>query len=108
MQEKKILLTGNDCYALRCSLLHEDRNNLSAQEKKKALERFKFLVPPKGIIIHKYSRDESLQLQVDLFCRDVIEGIEKWEEHIKDKKQIQEKIKNLLMIVFLEDTALSL
>ena len=107
-QNKRVFLTGNDCYALKCSLLHEGGNDISEKKKKETLEKFKFLIPPRGIVIHNYFKDGTLQLQVELFCRDILEGVEKWEEHIKDKEQIQEKMKDLLMIAFLKDTALNL
>lgn len=98
-----IFLTGSDCYALRCSLLHEGRDDISEQKIQETLEKFKFVSLPQGNIIHNNRVGEMLQLQVDIFCNDILEGIENWEEHIKDNKQIQEKMTNLLIITFPEE-----
>jgi hypothetical protein len=68
-------LTGSDCYALRCAFLHEGRENITEQRAQQVLESFKFIVPPSGWTVHMNQENNSLQLQVDIFCRDVIEGV---------------------------------
>ncbi|MBN2771358.1 MAG: hypothetical protein JXR90_11740 [Spirochaetes bacterium] len=36
------MLSGNDCYALRCSILHEGSDDISTQKKKDILDKFYF------------------------------------------------------------------
>ena len=77
-QSSSPFLTGNDCYALRCAFLHEGRDDISRQKAKEALERFLFVVPPHGWEIHCNMINGGLQLQVDIFCRDVERGVTEW------------------------------
>lgn len=71
-------LSGDDCYALRCSLLHEGRDETSHQSASNALDRFQFIAPQSGMMIHCNQVDAKLQLQVDVFCRHICEGISEW------------------------------
>jgi hypothetical protein len=71
-------LSGDDCYALRCSVLHEGRDETSHQWASDALDRFQFVAPLKGWTIHCNQADTKLQLQVDIFCRDICRGVQNW------------------------------
>lgn len=73
-----VFLRGEDCYALRCALLHEGSHDISEQRAQKVLENFSFVVPPKGWQVHMNQMNTSLQLQVDIFCRDICESVHKW------------------------------
>jgi len=84
-------LSGDDCYALRCSVLHEARDETSHQLAHDALERFQFVVPDPGMEIHNNTVDTKLQLQLDIFCRDLCDGVADWLKGIvvgsdKDKR----------------------
>lgn len=79
-KQQHIFLSGEDCYALRCSLLHEGSSDISRQRAKKALENFNFRIPREGIFIHKNKLDQTLQLQVDVFCQDICEAAKAWME----------------------------
>ena len=46
--QNKVFLSGRDCYALRCSFLHQGISDISHQDIKDALDHFKFLEPIKG------------------------------------------------------------
>ena len=60
-------------------LLHGGTDDISGQEVSKALERFHFVSPPSGGgIIHCNQSGSALQLQVDIFCRDICEGVNQW------------------------------
>jgi hypothetical protein len=72
-----IFLSGDDCYALRCSLLHEGRDNTAHQRSHDSLERFQFIAPS-GFVIHCNQANQKLQLQVDIFCRDICKGARDW------------------------------
>ena len=77
-KEEHIFLCGEDCYALRCALLHEGSDDISEQRAQKVLEEFNFVVPPSGWTVHKNQSNNSLQLQVDIFCRDVCSSVNSW------------------------------
>lgn len=74
-----VFLHPEDCYALRCALLHSGTDEIADQEIAKALQRFHFVVPPLGGgVIHCNQRQSALQLQVDIFCRDLCDGVSQW------------------------------
>src|SRR5687768_8735608 len=49
MRDKYKFLSGDDCYALRCSLLHEGVSRISHQRAKEILDDFQFNIPRPGI-----------------------------------------------------------
>ena len=71
-------LSGDDCYALRCSLLHEGRVEIFHQRARDVLDRFQFVAPRPGRTVHCNQVNTKLQLQVDIFCRDICKGIATW------------------------------
>lgn len=73
-----VFLSGADVYALRCAFLHEGREDISEQKAQKALSRFHFVTPSRGMVVHNNRSNDVLQLQVDIFCEDVCEGVERW------------------------------
>ncbi len=83
-----IFLTGNDCYALRCAYLHEGKSDIVEQRVRDVLEDFEFLIPSNGWKIHNNQKNNKLQLQVDIFCQDILNGINKW---LKDSSSDPEK-----------------
>lgn len=95
---KHTFLNGSDCYALRCALLHEGVGDISAQKAQSVLARFHFVFPPQGGMIHCNQFNDALQLQVDIFCKDVCEGITAWLKDINENKEIQGRLENVLKI----------
>ena len=76
---RKVFLCGGDCYALRCSYLHEGRNNILNQRAQKVLDDFPFITPPgNGMRVHMNQVNSTLQLQVDIFAMDVAEAVDAW------------------------------
>ncbi|WP_305843082.1 hypothetical protein [Photobacterium leiognathi] len=65
---KHVFLSAEDCYALRCSFLHEGISKIEEQKARKALEDFHFITPLPGMNIHCNQSGNSLQLQVDVLC----------------------------------------
>jgi hypothetical protein len=98
--ETHVLLSGNDCYALRCSFLHEGNDNIIEQNKRQALESFHFIAPlSDGSIIHRNKVCDVLQLQVDLFCDDICLAVEEWINDMSSAKpEVIEKFRDLLTI----------
>ena len=91
-------LTGEDCYALRCSLLHEGTTNVVEQRARQALEQFRFVAPKRGVIVHRNQRNNMLQLQVDLFCQDMCDAVREWEKSVGSQDGIAKRAKNLLIV----------
>ena len=71
-------LCGRDCYALRCAFLHQGDFDVTDQRARLALEQFRFVVPPNGLVIHNNRINDALQLQVSNFCEDICVGVEAW------------------------------
>lgn len=76
-----VFLSAEDCYALRCSYIHAGSDDISNERIRKALNDFHFLAPAQGSLIHRNQSNHTLQLQVDIFCSDVVTAVESWLEH---------------------------
>ncbi|MFA5172050.1 MAG: hypothetical protein WC426_10835 [Sulfuriferula sp.] len=96
--EQHVFLHGEDCYALRCSYLHEGGSNIEDQRAKKALEDFHFITPKQGCLIHCNQSNNTLQLQVDVFCNQIADAVDKWFESMKDNNDVQQRMAGLLLI----------
>lgn len=98
--KKHVFLSGNDCYALRCSLLHEGGENIEEQKAREALDNFHFIEPPpNGNIFHKIQSNRSLLLQVDIFCNDVANAVDEWaKSDSANTPEVLERMNGLLKI----------
>jgi len=96
----QVFLSPSDCYALRCAILHEGRDVILEQNAREALDRFHFIEPPpRGIQIHcNRINNNILQLQVDIFCNDMINGLRKWQQNIHKIPDIEQRFKNILKV----------
>jgi hypothetical protein len=94
----QIFLSPSDCYALRCALLHQGSEEITGQSARKALDRFRFIEPPPSGQIHCNRIRDVLQLQVDIFCNDVLSGLRKWLQDIQGNSSIEQCIGNILKI----------
>jgi hypothetical protein len=97
-------LTGNDCYALRCALLHEGSDSTSRQRAREVIESYKFIISGN----HKLKFTEcvfdgkilpnSLVLNVEIFCNDICQAARIWlleslsKPHLKEKLELSLKI----------------
>ncbi|NOT66114.1 MAG: hypothetical protein HOP06_08840 [Methylotenera sp.] len=95
---KRVFLHGEDCYALRCCYLHEGGSNIEMQRAQKALEDFHFITPIPGCHIHCNQSNNTLQLQVDIFCNDIADSVDQWLSSVNDDADIRKRINNLLII----------
>lgn len=91
-------ISPSDCYALRCALLHEGREEIVDQRARDALDRFHFIEPPPNRQIHLNQINNILQLQVDVFCKDVLEGLAQWRKDIQGTLDIEQRISNVLQV----------
>jgi len=93
-----VFLSGADCYALRCAFLHEGRDEITEQRAREALERFHFVEPAPNRYIHCNQRNQVLQLQVDVFCRHILEGFSSWIGEASNCMEIRERMREILRI----------
>ncbi|WP_404335878.1 hypothetical protein [Planococcus rifietoensis] len=91
-------LSGMDCYALRCSLLHQFETDITQQGARKVLENFTFVQPQVFGPIHMNQINNQLQLQVDVFCLDILLSVEQWLGEYKEDEAINERAENLMEI----------
>jgi hypothetical protein len=73
-----VFLSGDDCYALRCTYLHEGDFDILGQPAQNVLERFHFVASASGKMMHCNQINQILQLQVDLFCEEICSAVEDW------------------------------
>lgn len=97
-RERHVFLHGEDCYALRCSYLHEGGSNIEEQRAQKALDDFHFITPRQGMHVHCNQSNNTLQLQVDVFCSQMADAVDKWFESIQGNSDVQPRIGGLLVI----------
>ena len=80
-EQSRVFLSGEDCYALRCAFLHEGDFEINGQKIRQVLDRFHFVVPKSGTRhrnLFNTGEWTILELQVDMFCKEVCEAIERW------------------------------
>lgn len=98
-REEVTFLSGSDCYALRCSYLHEGGSDITQQNAREALSNFHFITPPpKGSVVHCNKFDDALQLQVDIFCNEMADAADRWFESVQGDEKIMSRIEALLLI----------
>jgi hypothetical protein len=96
-------LSGNDCYALRCSLLHQGKDDISSQRMQDVLEQYVFLTSGSHCNLFKDCefngiKKSFLQLNVATFCNDICIAVETWLQANSDNQSIRERIHNTLEI----------
>lgn len=99
-------LSGEDCYALRCSYLHEGTGNIENQNAKEVLDRIEFITNGPHLNYFencqfgnsKYDGKTFLILSNVQFCNDIIEAAQKWIFDNKDNKDFQQNINDMLLI----------
>jgi hypothetical protein len=105
-EQYKNYFSGEDCYALRCSFLHEGSGSTENQKVKDVLDRFVFISD--GAHCNrfdnclfgdsKYDGKNFLQLSTKIFCQDIIDATNKWLNDVKDNSSIQTNMAEMLDI----------
>ncbi|MFJ5886860.1 hypothetical protein [Streptomyces californicus] len=81
-------LSGKDCYALRCALLHEGTAEIATQSAREVLDRFYFCTPgPQGNRWHQNQVGGALLLMVDEFAADILEAARSWWASLEPAQQ---------------------
>lgn len=95
-QKYSPMFSSEDCYSFRCSCLHQGLDTYTSLSQ----ERIHFIIPPpKNNIVHLNKLNNALQMQIDIFCKDMIQAVDSWYEKIgKNNPDIQSRIKNLIKV----------
>jgi hypothetical protein len=104
--EYDTFLSGDDCYALRCSYLHEGIDDIQKQKARKNLSHIKFLHEGShkcyiGSIVggdKKYEGAPTLILSVNPFCIDIVNAGRQWLSDVSSNPKVLEEMKNTLKV----------
>jgi hypothetical protein len=66
--------SGEDCWGLRCAMLHQGR----LEPHKGAYKRILFIEPHSGMTLHNNVLNDALNIDVTRFAFDMIESAEQW------------------------------
>ena len=94
---KHTFLHPADCFALRCAVLHSSDDSITEQRAKEVLERFQFVKPSLNFS-HCNQSGSTLQLQVDVFCAEIIDGVRHWLDDIRGNTEIENRIVSRMKI----------
>lgn len=81
----KITVTGGVCYSFRNRMLHQGRNN----HQDLGFSKIAFTEPGSPISIRNGVMNDVLCLDLDRFCRDVIEGAGDWLASVKNEESFK-------------------
>jgi hypothetical protein len=93
-----VFLAGGDAYALRCAYLHEGSDDVLNHRARIALDSFHFITPPKTGLVHCNQSNNLLQLQIDLFCKDICDGVSQWINDTKNNAGVKAESGGLLVV----------
>lgn len=93
--EEFTFMSGGDCYALRCALLHEGRDDITSQKARRdVLSKITFSTTGS----HRCHINGILILNLQAFCSEICQGVKSWNEDYQDSSDVQDAIKELLII----------
>ncbi|MFJ4711275.1 hypothetical protein [Streptomyces sp. NPDC088785] len=97
-REEVKFLSGKDCYALRCALLHEGSDKTTAHEVRDALDDFHFCTPGRlGNSVHMNKSGRALNLMVDTFALDMLAGARTWWATLPSEEQDAARARQIIM-----------
>jgi hypothetical protein len=96
-------LSGNDCFALRCSLLHQGKDDISDQRKRKVLEHYVFLTSGSHCNLIRDCffngiKKSFLQLNVGNFCGDICNAAQVYLDKIASDPSAVKRIRETIEI----------
>ncbi len=90
-----LMLKGNDCYTLRCSLLHQGRST----HRNSSFSRVIFTYPiPSKNVFHNNQMNGALNLDTPLFCERVLKAVEKWQAEVENSTNYKKNISNMIRV----------
>jgi len=98
-------LSGKDCYALRCAILHEGSQSIEGQRAQEIIHKFSFSGKGSHLIsfsgIHLGSSDDGknvCHLSVKKFSQDMVESYRSWLQSVQSDSGITQKLDKTLDI----------
>ncbi|EFH8488881.1 hypothetical protein PR278_003971 [Escherichia coli] len=86
---------ADDFWLYRCSCLHAGQD----PENRKRMMQFNFTPPPRtNCQVHLNHLNGKLQLQIDVFCRDMIEAVNQWRTEVENTPEIKARMDSLINI----------
>ncbi|SUC35803.1 Uncharacterised protein [Providencia rustigianii] len=88
------MLSGDTCYRLRCGTLHQGK----AMHAKLGYERIIFTPTINGNVFHCNVLNDALNLDINTFSHDIIDGVATWMNDMKNNEFFVENFKSFLKI----------
>lgn len=83
---KELKLSSSDCYYFRCSFLHQG----STEHEKSNYDKIIFIEPNPRITLHNNIIDNVLNIDINIFCRELVQAGRDWYEFTKDAEKFIE------------------
>ena len=93
-QDRVVWLTAEECYALRCSVIHEGSSKFPPHSR---FKRAIFVDPSAGTHM-SHILDEVLVLSVDHFCEDMFMAAQQWDHAMQKNEAVQRELKRMLQV----------
>ncbi len=87
------LISGGDCYAIRCAMLHEFSKDLTMHNARKIIDKYKFCSPETcsfGTKFRVKQAGNEIELNVSDFCGKMIIGVNAWLKESRNNTNIFE------------------
>lgn len=85
-------LTGEQCYAYRCGILHQGRAN----HKKLGYSRIIFIEPGSTMTFHRNILNDAYNIDLRLFSGDVITGVRAWLDEVQNSQHFRTNYEHLM------------
>lgn len=79
--------TADDCWRFRCSMLHQG----TSRHPSGGYDRIFFVEPSTspGVLMHLNVFDNCLNIDVRVFCNDIVDGAERWLDEVETSERYQ-------------------
>lgn len=92
------MLTADECYSLRCGVLHQGRSEIMAPGGVTKPVAFKLPDPMESTIHGVVYNDAMLLFEADLFCDEMIEAVRAWHQRMRNDPTVQANLPNLVRL----------
>lgn len=97
-----VQLSGEDCYALRCALLHSGITDLGAQKARQVVSRVRFVTPAPNTEI-RISGKGVLLVDVGTFSENLCTAAEAWLPTVTGRADVASRLASMLTVESLRD-----
>jgi hypothetical protein len=86
------VLTGEQCYAYRCGVLHQGRS----KHAKLGYSRIIFLEPDSNMHFHRNILNDAFNLDLVIFCKDIVNSVREWLPTMENNSSFQNNYKHFM------------